>query len=318
MMPGDRLLTPEAVALDIPTASVGWRLASRAIDIVASLLVFDLVAAVVTAIVGSSGGGTTIVLAVYSFGGIAVVLLYPMLMEAFCGGRTLGKLAVGLRVVRTDGGRIDFGQAAVRAGLGLIDVWATFGALATLVIFLSKRDQRLGDMVAGTLVLRERRGRRDLYPVYLMAPPGCEQLVQTMDVAAMTAEEYELVRSFLMRWNDFDAWARQQVAAKLAGPLWQRYRQPLPPYFGPDYYLACLGAAYQFRHPANLGGPTFAPNAPSALGPWAAAPPPTYGSWAPPPPPALSGSVSWAAPPGPGPGAAPPTYAPPGPWAPPD
>ncbi|HTW10986.1 MAG TPA: RDD family protein [Acidimicrobiales bacterium] len=260
MVPTANLLTPEAVALDIPTASAGWRIAARAIDVVASLVGFYIIVLIGAGAGTAFGpnGGATLTLVLTLTGSFVLVALYPMLMETFCSGRTLGKLAVGLRVVRVDGGRISFGQATVRAAFGLVEVWATLGGLGTLFILLTRRDQRLGDMVAGTVVLRERRGRRELYPVALRPPPGCEQLVQTMDVGAMTASDYELVRQFLVRWQTFGP-RRTDVATKLAGPLWQRFRHPLPPNMGPDYYLACLGAAYQFRHPPLVPRVAWAP-----------------------------------------------------------
>jgi uncharacterized RDD family membrane protein YckC len=302
MVPGAALLTPEAVSLDIPTASVGWRLAARAIDVAATFVAFDLLVGVVSVVGGASNAGATVSVVIALFGGFAVLLVYPVAMEAFCRGRTLGKLAVGLRVVRVDGGPITFGQAAVRAFLGLVEVWATLGGLGALVIFFSRRDQRLGDMCAGTVVLRDRRGRRRLEPVYVLVPPGCEQLVQTMDVGAMTAQEYELVRSFLVRWDDFGDRGRPEVAAKLAGPLWQRFRHPLPVGFGPDYYLACLGAAYQFGHPLYVGGPAplYTPAPAYSPGPWGAPPAPAYSPapWGAPPAPAYP-SAPWGAPPAP-------------------
>jgi uncharacterized RDD family membrane protein YckC len=306
-----QLVTPEAVVLDLPTASVGSRVLCRVIDVVATLvgvLALDWLAGVVSAMAGSAD----IVIVEASFSLFAALLVYPVVMEALWGGRTLGKAAMGLRVVRTDGGPISFRHAAVRAALGLIEVWGTLGALGTIVIFASQRDQRLGDMAAGTLVLREHRGG-SLRPVRLLVPPGCEYLVQTMDVGGMTARDYELVRSFLVRWRDFPAWQRPAVAAKLAGPLWQRYKHPMPVGLGPDYYLACLGAAYQFRHPigyplpgdgATRAGPSGQPQAVEARQ-WGGGP----GI------PGPAGTVGPGAGPGNRPGSG--TQAAPGDWAPP-
>jgi hypothetical protein len=175
-------------------------------------------------------------------------------MEGLWGGRTLGKAALGLRVVRTDGAPIGLVQAALRGALGLVEVWGTLGSLGFIVMLFSSRDQRLGDMAAGALVLRERQGRA-LRPVELLVPPGCEQLVMTLDVGAMSADDYELVRSFLVRWRDFAGPQRVAVAATVAGPLWQRFRHPIPAGLGPDYYLACLGAAYQYRHQSGEAAP---------------------------------------------------------------
>jgi uncharacterized RDD family membrane protein YckC len=255
------LVTPEAVVLDLPTASPGTRVLARLLDVLISLVVvYGVVALVGTS--GALGGTAGFILS--AFGLAAVILVYPVLMEGLWGGRTLGKAALGLRVVRNDGAPIGFVHAAVRGALGLVEVWATLGSLGFIVMLFSGHDQRLGDMAAGTLVLRERQGRA-LQPVELLVPPGCEQLVTRMDLGAMSADDYELVRSFLVRWRDFGAQQRVSVAATLAGPLWQRFRHPIPAGLGPDYYLACLGAAYQYRHLSGNRAP--------AQAAWAGSPP---------------------------------------------
>jgi uncharacterized RDD family membrane protein YckC len=269
------VVTPEAVVLDLSTASPGSRVLARVLDIVVSALAltFGLFVVLAIAAVGPGGFGAT-ALAIFSSAGLfATVLVYPVLMESLWKGRTLGKAALGLRVVRTDGGPIGFRHAAIRAGLGLIEVWGTSGSLGFLVMLFSRRDQRLGDMAAGALVLRERRGGA-LRPVRLLVPPGCEQLVTTMDVGAMSTDDYELVRSFLVRWRDFAGPQRAAVAATLAGPLWQRFRHPIPAGLGPDYYLACLGAAYQYRHHPGPYGPLQATEPPVPVPP---GPPPHQG-----------------------------------------
>ena len=241
-----RLVTPEGVVLDLPTAGVGSRVAARLLDMFLMAIATYAFVFAVTALVLL--GTEVVAIVAAAFFGIGVLLAYPVLMEGLWGGRTLGKAAVGLRVVRADGGPVALRQAAARGALGLLEVWATLGLVGLVTMLLSSRDQRLGDMVAGTLVLRERRGG-SLRPVELLVPPGCEQLVHALDVSAMTAGDYEMVRAFLTRWREFPQAKRPAIAARLAAPLWQRFRHPLPPWLGPDLYLACLGAAYQFRHP---------------------------------------------------------------------
>ena len=245
------LVTPEAVVLALPTASPGTRVLARLLDVLITLVVFYAL----VVLVGTTGIlGGTVSFIVAAFGLIAVILVYPVLMEGLWGGRTLGKAALGLRVVRTDGAPIGLVQAALRGAFGLVEVWGTLGSLGFIVMLFSGRDQRVGDMAAGALVLRERPGRA-LRPVELLVPPGCEQLVMTLDVGAMSADDYELVRSFLVRWRDFAGQQRVAVAATVAGPLWQRFRHPIPAGLGPDYYLACLGAAYQYRHQSGQAAP---------------------------------------------------------------
>jgi uncharacterized RDD family membrane protein YckC len=287
------MVTPEAVVLDLPIASAGVRVIARAIDIVISVIAAFLV------LVGLGLlNDATVTIIAGSVIGFAVLLGYPVLMEAFWGGRTLGKAMMKLRVVRADGAPIGLTQATARGALGLIDVWATFGFVGLVSMLLSKRSQRLGDLVGDTLVLRRSRSSvRAVLPVHFAVPPGCEELVRLMDVGAMTPADYELVRSFLIRWHEFNAAQRPSVAATVAAPLWQRFRQPLPGWLGPDYYLACLGAAYQFRHPYNQ--PQVAPPSPPGAefdAGWGAAP--SWGTNQPAgnPPPSPAAPSDWVAP----------------------
>lgn len=235
---GYRFITPEAVVLDMPTASVLSRALARLLDIFAGSLVVSLVA-----LAGIPLGGTwqTVLVLVAVF---CTVLAYPVVSEALWRGRTLGKLIVGLRVARADGGPVGLRESAVRGALGLLEVWGTLGSLGLITIILSGREQRLGDIAAGTVVLRVSRARA-VTPARFVVPPGCEQVVATMDVGTMSASDYEVVRAFLLRWHEFRPPQRVALAAQVAAPLWQRFRHRLPAGLGPDTYLACLGCAYQ-------------------------------------------------------------------------
>ena len=261
---GYTVVTPEAVGLDLATASVVSRALARLIDVAASV-VFILLAAVAAGTLGHLVSGT-LPLITMTLAAFIVVIGYPVVCEAFS-GRTLGKAATGLRVVRLDGGPIGLREACIRGALGLIEIWGTSGSLALLVAFFSRREQRLGDMFAGTLVLRRPRGGI-VAPARFSAPPGTGQLVATLDVGAMTPADYEVVRTFLLRWADLGGAERQALAARIATPLWQRYRHALPAGMGPDIYLACLGSAYQLRHPPAWGSqvPAAGPRLPPAGG----------------------------------------------------
>ena len=80
----------------------------------------------------------------------------PIAVETLSHGRSLGKLACGLRVVRDDGGPIRFRHALVRGAMGVVEILMTFGVIACIASLVSARGRRLGDVFAGTLVVRER------------------------------------------------------------------------------------------------------------------------------------------------------------------
>ena len=94
--------------------------------------------------------------------GLAIVVLvlvivgYPVAFETFTRGRSLGKLALGLRVVRDDGGAARFRQALVRGLFEVVEIWMLAGVPAIVCSLLNSRGKRIGDLAAGTVVVRER------------------------------------------------------------------------------------------------------------------------------------------------------------------
>jgi uncharacterized RDD family membrane protein YckC len=148
----EALLTGEAVALDVRPASAVMRAGGAAIDVVATIVV-GLAALLAIA-------GLDLDEAALRAVGISVVVgclvVLPTAVETASRGRSLGKLALGLRVVRDDGGAIGFRHAFIRALTGVLEIWLTFGGLAVLVGFLNPDSKRLGDLLAGTHAQVER------------------------------------------------------------------------------------------------------------------------------------------------------------------
>src|SRR5207253_4643105 len=129
------------------------RFASAVVDFViqAALLVAILVGGRVLA----GGGGA--VLAILTVASFLVVAAYDIVFEVFASGRTPGKGLNGLRVVRTDGSPVGFFTSAVRNVLRLADLLPGMYLAGIVSILVTRRNQRLGDLAAGTLVVRERR-----------------------------------------------------------------------------------------------------------------------------------------------------------------
>lgn len=187
-----------------------------------------------------------------------IVFGYPIAWEALWRGRTPGKAALGLRVVTRQGAPIRFRHALVRGLVGMAEV-LTLPVIGVIAMLASSNDQRLGDMAAGTLVIRERAPAQMSIPVVFPPPPGWESFVASLDVGGMTAAEYENIRSFLIRARDMAPLPRSNLAARLAGPLVARLRQPVPGGAGPELWLACVASAYQRRHGAPAPPPPAAP-----------------------------------------------------------
>src|SRR5690554_2678141 len=152
----DELITGEAVALDLRPTGFVLRAAGAAIDVFAYLLAYLLIVLLVLSPVASAfldeGMQRTVAIVAFVFCIVAV----PMSVELLTQGRSLGKLAVGARVVRDDGGAIGFRHAFIRALTGIIEVFMSLGGIAALVGLLNTRAKRLGDMLAGTYSQNER------------------------------------------------------------------------------------------------------------------------------------------------------------------
>jgi uncharacterized RDD family membrane protein YckC len=143
---------------------------------------------------------------------------YDVAFEVLASGRTPGKRWNGLRVVRSGGQPIAFLASATRNLLRLIDWLPSFYLVGIVAIFASAKNQRLGDIIAGTVVVRERRPG-------VASPTGPRPLRESAlpsagwDVSAITADELAAVRSFLERRNDIDRNARNELAATIATRL---------------------------------------------------------------------------------------------------
>jgi uncharacterized RDD family membrane protein YckC len=146
------IATPEGIELELVLAGVGSRFAASLVDVAVQLgSIFAL--AVVLGPLGSNG----FVVAVFLVAVFLILFGYDIALETWNRGRSIGKLAAGLRVVRVGGDPEGFLTAAVRNFLRIVDFLPAFYVVGVIAILVTGRNQRLGDLAAGTLVVRERR-----------------------------------------------------------------------------------------------------------------------------------------------------------------
>ena len=248
------IVTPEAVLLEFETAGAGSRAAGELLDVLLQLLVLGVVAIALALLAASAGSTVSVILFILAV--FLVIVGYPVAMESLWNGRTLGKAALGLRVVTVEGGPIRFRHAAIRGIFGVFEIYAVMGSVALLSIILTRRDQRLGDLSAGTILLRERTSPASQAVAVRFVPPyGLESYAATLDVTALTSEQYGVVRSFLMRVFELTPEARGALAVKLANATALELRLTPPQGLAPEPFLACVAAAYQTRHGAPAPPP---------------------------------------------------------------
>jgi uncharacterized RDD family membrane protein YckC len=263
------IVTPEAVLLEFAVAGLGSRSLAFLVDLGIRAALLWLV------FLGAAAGGVlldeTVVVVITIAAVFAALLVYPAATETAWNGRTPGKMVMGLRVVTVEGAPIRFRHAAIRSALGIVDFLLGAGTLAIISALATRQSQRLGDLAAGTIVIRERQVRTDSQPVAFRPPPGWEAYTAALDVTALQRDAYVLVRAFLLRVHELDPAARRERAAKLATRVATAVDVALPPGTDPEAFLVAIAAAHQARHAPNGGGP---PATPPTAPPTTPAPPP--------------------------------------------
>jgi uncharacterized RDD family membrane protein YckC len=237
------MVSGEGVSLELERAGIGSRTVAGAIDLAVQLVAL-LIVIIVDALTAHGDDAILAALAVSEL--IIIGAGYPILFEWLSRGRTLGKMALGLRVVRDDGGPIGFRQALVRGLSGFLlekpGLIAPFGtAIGMGVLAFSSSSKRVGDLLAGTFVVSERTpGAASLaapaqlvgYPV----PYHLQPWAMSLDLSRLDDQLAFGIRQFLLRA------ATMHPAA--AGPLGEQFGArlraviaPSPPAYVPTPVL---------------------------------------------------------------------------------
>lgn len=245
----DDLVTGEAVALDLPPAGVGTRIASGLLDVVVTFALFIALAlglAVAAAHTDEALASVAVLAAV-----IVSFVVFPAALETLTRGKTVGKLAFGLRTVRDDAGPISFHHAFVRALVGVVEVYLFLGSPAFFSALVSPRGKRLGDYAAGTYVVRERVRLRLAPPAPM--PPQLAAWAASADIAALPTGLALAVRQFLGRLPQIDPASRALVGGRLADAVAEHVAPAPPPGTPAEVFLAAVVAARRERDAARLG-----------------------------------------------------------------
>jgi uncharacterized RDD family membrane protein YckC len=283
------VITGEAVVIDVPLARFPSRTLALLIDIAIQLvLLFGLGGVALAA--GAGGGLDAAAVAAISLTvSVAIIVGYPTLFETLSRGRSLGKLALGLRVVSDDGGPERFRQALMRALAGVLEIWLTVGFLALLTSLLSSGGKRLGDIFAGTFVITERLpARRGTTAPMSALPPALAAWAATAELSGLTDATADTARQYLSRYFDFTPATREEFGRRIAAAVTAQVTPPPPAGASPPDYLSAVLAERRERAHARMAGQAGpgspAPAAPGQAPP-AASPAPAATSAAPPPAP---------------------------------
>ena len=255
--------TPERVPLHFALASIGNRFLACAIDHALQFAIYLLVFIAFYVLMDYASFGGIFEDApkwVYALLVILVFLIfssYFMFFEWLWNGQTPGKRWLKLRVIREDGRPVTFWEAAVRNLLRLFDMMpAPFYSIGLICVFINSNDQRVGDMVAGTVVVREREAEAPTFDQVFAAPVSDAALRRsfkpvlfTADLTSLTAKEIEVVDTFLRRRWDLPEAPRQWMAWRVALPIMYKLR---PSYdaasFSYEGFLEELLHRYRAQH----------------------------------------------------------------------
>jgi uncharacterized RDD family membrane protein YckC len=256
-------VTPEGISLDVALAGLGSRFAAFSLDFTLQVIALIGFILVVSSAFRGSGGQTSGLVAA---GGFTLFVLvdfigYFIFCEMLFNGRSLGKRAAGLRVVRVGGQPVGFWSSLLRNIARLIDMQLLFFYIVGSVLILStNRNQRLGDLLANTLVVRDRIGAATTWkdtswsspanfgaPAWSTAlgvPGGTPQRVLPpelahWDVSAIPEPELALARTFIANRGGYTADARRRVSYELANRIWPLVAGPSGP-MSPEWFLEAV------------------------------------------------------------------------------
>ncbi|MBV8218717.1 MAG: RDD family protein [Solirubrobacterales bacterium] len=229
------IATPEGIELRLQLAGLGSRFIAGGVDLVIMLILLGILAVITGPVAGMSGGVAGVVFVIGSF---VILLFYPILFELLAGGQTPGKRMSHLRVLRDSGAPVDLPASAIRNLMRLVDGPLLLYLPSIVGIAVTKRNQRPGDIAAGTIVTREQPAakapRKAKTTSSASAAPagvgvglgararageGAGEPGERWDTSAVTPQEVAAVRRFLERRASLERAARRELAVRLADGL---------------------------------------------------------------------------------------------------
>ncbi|MFF4324868.1 RDD family protein [Streptomyces sp. NPDC001568] len=247
------LVTGDAVVLGLRPARLPSRALAIVVDLAVYLVGYGIISIGLTAATYGLDGALQAAVAVASF--LLLLVGVPIAVETLTHGKSLGKMACGLRVVREDGGPIRFRHALVRGAMGVVELLMTMGVVACISSLVSERGRRLGDVFAGTLVIRERVPGARVMPVP-PPPPWLAGRFTALDLSAVPDGLWLAVRQYLTRMNQLDPQVGAALAARLADDVVARTGTPPPAGVPAAAFLMAVVHERQSRDAARAFGAT--------------------------------------------------------------
>lgn len=242
------LVTGEAVALDLRPTSFVLRAAGAIIDWLVYFGTYIILTIVLISFADQLGMDNAVLTAVSTVGLVLAIVVIPTAVETLTQGKSLGRLAVGARIVRDDGGSIGLRHALIRSLTGALEIYMTLGGMAAIIALLNSRAKRLGDYVAGTYSQNERVSQ-EIPPVYGV-PVELLEWSRTADVARMPDALARRIAQYLAQAGGLTPATRDRLGRQLANEA-SIYVSPLPR-TSAELFLAAVAAIRREREFAAL------------------------------------------------------------------
>jgi uncharacterized RDD family membrane protein YckC len=247
MEPLDKLTidTPEQTALEFPLAGIGSRFLAMTIDTAIQMAVgFVLLVALALAIPAMRYFGSVAPQWVVAIAIVTVFVVYYgyfAFFEAAWNGQTPGKRFAHLRVMKDDGRPISPYDAVARNLLRIVDQLPAFYGIAIISVFFSKQNKRLGDFVAGTVVVHEKTVEAARPFVEIRA----DDSGPAYDVSRITTDELRLIETFLQRRDTFDPALRGSMAAQISTRIAQKLEVQVYGWPANEKFLEAVHSQYR-------------------------------------------------------------------------
>lgn len=239
----DGIVTGEGVVIDARPASFATRTLAITIDLLALFVVVYLVGLLFAFLELELPMGLLQVFAIAAI--VLITVAIPTTVETLTRGRSLGKAAMGIRVTRDDGGPVRVRHALIRALVGVGELWMTAGSVGLIASLSNDRGKRLGDLLAGTYVVRTRGSA--MFGAEIDMPPHLAGWAQQADMRQLPDGLALAARQFLARSDSLEQGARVRLGQDLAAQLEPFVAPGPPPGTHPELFIVAVLAERRNR-----------------------------------------------------------------------
>lgn len=235
-------LSPEKVYLNLNLAGVGSRFAACFIDGIFQVILIIFSAIVIYYAFWHTYLGTAVIL-ISSF---IILFGYFIFFETFWNGQTPGKRIIHIRVVQVDGSAVTFAKVLIRNMIRVIDQIPAMYAIGIIAVFVTKKSQRLGDMAAGTIVIKENVEEAPM-PLDFQIKDTPWSGAARLNIHKLSENEFAVLKKYLLRRNTLDSNEQKNWDTKLTH-LFCKKLDLKTEEIGPKYeFLTQVAALYQHR-----------------------------------------------------------------------